>query len=142
MKRSLNRLLLLGIAVAPACTNPTIDPNATLTAAGSVVDETGAPLASAEVRLVKYWSTLNALRPSVETLFSEDPSGDSVLGVDLVSSVQTNGEGEFEFVFKGRDIQKPGGFTDDLGNVEVADAVLVVRDPLDESKLSGVFTYN
>src|SRR5687768_13981849 len=111
MKRSLQSLLLVGVAgaLASACTNPTVDPNATFTAKGVVVDQTGAPLANAEVRLVKYWSDFNVFQPSVETLFEENPDGDDILGVGVVDKTTTNAEGEYEFEFIGRDIQKPGG---------------------------------
>jgi hypothetical protein len=145
MKRSLNRLLLIGLAglLSPACTNPTVDPAATFTAEGTVVDETGAPLTNTEVRLIKYWSDFNIFQPSVDTLFAENPNGDSAigLGVELVAKATTNSEGEYEFTFTGEDISKPGGVMTGTGLVEVADVVVVVRDPLDTSKKSGVYTY-
>jgi hypothetical protein len=145
MKRSLKHVLLLCIAgvLAPACTNPTVDPNATFTAKGVVVDETGAPLANAEVRLIKYWSDFNIFQPSVETLFAENPNGDSAIGlnVELVDKVNTNSEGEYEFEFLGSDIENPDGVMTMTGEVEVADVVVVVRDPFDTSRKSGVYTY-
>jgi hypothetical protein len=144
MKRSLQSLLLVGVAgaLASACTNPTVDPNATFTAKGVVVDETGAPLVNAEVRLIKYWSDFNAFQPSVETLFADNPnSDDGVLGVEVVDKGTTNSEGEYEFEFIGEDIEKPGGVMTTTGLVEVADVVVVVRDPSDVSGKSGVYTY-
>jgi hypothetical protein len=145
MKRSLKSLLLLGAvgAVASACTNPTVDPSATFTAKGVVVDQTGAPLANTEVRLIKYWSDFNTFQPSVETLFDDNPDGDDgVLGVKVVDKVNTNSEGEYEFTFTGEDISKPGGVMTGTGLVEVADVVAVARDPSDVSGKSGVYTYN
>ncbi len=146
MMRSLKGLLLLGAVgvLAPACTNPTVDPNATFTAKGVVVDETGAPLVDAEVRLIKYWSDLNVFQPNVETLFADNPNGDSAvgLGVAVVDTARTNSEGEYSFEFLGDDIRKPGGVTTATGEVEVADVVVVVRDPLDTTRQSGVYTYH
>ena len=54
----------------------------------------------------------------------------------------TNAEGEYSFDVKGRDIEKPGGIIDATGKVEVADVVIVVRDPKDDSNRAGVFTYS
>lgn len=146
MIRKRQGLLLLGATalMASACTNPTVDPNATFTAEGVVVDQTGAPLVNAEVRLIKYWSNLNVFQPSAETVFADDPQGnqDLGLGVEVVRTVNTNDAGEYEFEFTGNDISKPGGFMNSLGEVEVADVVVVVRDPSDDMRQSGVYTYS
>jgi hypothetical protein len=131
--------------VASACTNPTVDPSSTFTAKGVVVDRTGAPLKDAEVRLIKYSSDFNIFQPSVETLFSEDPSNHpnrDILDVSVVATGRTNAEGEYTFDVLGEDIAKPGGVMTSLGMVEVADVVVVARDPMDASDKSGVYTYN
>lgn len=129
--------------LATACGNPAVDPDATFTAKGEVVDAAGQPLANAEVRLVKYWSAANLLAPVTEDLFAETPRGepDLGLGVAVVQSVRTDASGKYEMTFQGRDIASPNGYTTAEGLVEVATAVVVVRDPADDSKQSGVYTY-
>lgn len=135
-------LAILAGVISPAC-NPTVDPEATFTAKGDVVDESGQPLAGAEVRLIKYSSDLNLFAPSVETLFAENPSSDPDIGlhVDVVQVVRTDMSGHFEMVFLGKDIQAENGIMTSDGRVEVATTVVVVRDPRDTMKQAGVYSY-
>src|SRR5687768_120509 len=136
--------LMLGlVGLAAAACNPTVDPAATFSAEGEVVGVNGQALANAEVRLIKYSSDLGIFAPSAETLFAENPNGDSDIGlnVSVVKTTQTDMNGTFEMSFTGSDIAKPGGITTSDGRVEVSTVVLVVRDPSDPDKRSGVYTY-
>ncbi len=140
---SKNRLILLAALLSgAACTNPTINPEADFSALGKVVDGDGNPLANAEVRLIKYWSTSNLLQPSPDQLFEDTPTrrAGSALEIELVQTAMTNMNGEFEMDFKGEAIAQPGGFMSSSGLVEVADAVIVVRDPSDSSGKTGAYT--
>lgn len=136
-------ILLALVGLATAC-NPTVDPAATFTAHGRVVNAAGQGVANAEVRLIRYSSDLNVLEPSTETLFADAPRGDTDLGLDVavVQTVRTNATGNFSMSFKGADIAKPGGAMTGTGLVEVASTVLVVRDPdpSNSEKRAGVFT--
>jgi hypothetical protein len=128
-------------ALATACGNPAVDPDATFTAKGALLGVDGQPLANAEVRLVKYWSTGQLLQPSAEDLFQDTPPTDDVLGVAVVKTARTDASGAYEVTFKGSEIAAPGGYTTAEGLVEVATTVVVARDPADDTKASGVFTY-
>jgi hypothetical protein len=135
-------LILATVAtLAAACGNPAVDPDATFTAKGKLVDTQGRPLAGAEVRLVKYWSAGQLLQPAAEDVFAERPRSDDALGVEVVGTVRTGADGAFEFTARGSQLAAPGGYTTTEGLVEVATTVVVARDPADDARASGVYSY-
>ncbi|MCK6548073.1 hypothetical protein L6R52_19635 [Myxococcota bacterium] len=136
-------LLALVVAGLGAACNPTVDPDATFTTSGEVVDADGQALANAEVRLIKYSSDLNLFAPTVETLFADTPSDDDEIGlkVMVVRTVRTDMSGRFEMSFTGSEIAAENGITTGDGRVEVATTVVVVRDPSDTKGNAGVYTY-
>src|SRR5688572_4921121 len=100
----------LGIAaLATACGNPAVDPNASFEAQGTVVDAMGKPLANAEVRLIKYSSGTNLFAPSTENLFADTPQNDPDvdLSVEIVDTIMTDASGTFKMTFLGQDIAAP-----------------------------------
>lgn len=148
MKRTLQRsLMLLSIAgAAYACDNPAVDPNASFEATGEVLDSSGAALAGAEVRLIKYSSATNLFAPSTENLFRDTPENDDELdlSVKVVKVATTGMDGKFNMQFFGEDIAAEDGYTSANGLVEVATTVIVVRDPspMNNEKRAGVYTYS
>lgn len=134
--------LLVSLALA-ACTNPTIDPDARVRIVGDAVDELGQALPNAEVLLVKYWSDTNGRAPLPERLLdgAVSAASDGDLRVELVRRERTDRRGRFDFDLYGEDVAQPGGYVDENGRYEVADTVLVIRDPYDTLGRSGVLSY-
>ncbi len=142
MRSALNAALLFTAGMSlVACTNPTVDPNAEFTAKGRVMDQMGNPLAGVEVRLIKYSDPLNIFQPGVENIFSDSPSTNTALdlNVQVIATFETGMDGTYSTTLTGEQIAKPGGFMTGTGLVEVASVIAVVRDPND--KEAGVFTY-
>lgn len=144
--RSLPRttLAVLSLWILWGCENPsTIDPDLVLTATGEAQDIFGQPLVGAEVRVIKYWSDANSRAPTPEEVFADDLSTieEDGLGAALVSQTFVEPDGLFFMEFTGADVARPEGFMDSRGRREVADTVLLVRDPDDPIGRTGVFTY-
>lgn len=139
----MRRLAPAAVALAAACTNPTIDPDAPISVVGTALDEVGDPLVDAEVQLVKYWSESNERQPLPERLLDGRPgsASDGDLRVELVRRGYTDRRGDFYFELYGEDVAQPGGYVDGRGRQEVADTVIVVRDPFDPYGRSGVLSY-
>lgn len=142
LRRPLLPLLTL-VGLSAACGNPAIDPNQTYTATGQVLDASGQPIQGAEVELLKYWSNSRRLEPSIERLFSEDPTRNppASLGIEVVETVRTDMDGRYTISVLGERLAQPGGYRTGEGLVEVATSVVVVKDPNDASGRTGVATY-
>ncbi len=137
-------LLITSMAgLATACGNPAIDPNATYAAVGTALSADGTPMADVEVRMLKYWSDSRLLEPTTEQIFADAPRGDDAVGfnIELVTTTRTGMDGSFRFEVLGDDISLPGGYSTADGLVEGAKVVLVIRDPNDSLKRSGIYTY-
>lgn len=136
-------LAIAASAMLAACSNPTVDPAAVFTVEGSVQDAQGQPLANAEVRLVKYYDDLNIFRPSAEILFSQarEFHADD-FGVEEVKRTTTGADGRYTLEVTGAEVAKPGGQMTSMGFVEVANTLVVVRDPSDSRGEAGVYTYS
>lgn len=141
--RSSGLLMLSFAGLATACGNPAIDPNANYAAFGTALDASGAPMAGVEVRLLKYWSDSRLLEPTTEQIFADTPRGDDAVGfnIELVQTTQTGMDGTFRFEVIGEDIALPGGYSTADGLVEGAKVVVVIRDPNDSLRRSGIYTY-
>lgn len=137
-------LLMLSVAgLATACGNPAIDPNARYEVEGQALGADGEPLEDVEVRLLKYWSDSRLLEPTTEQIFADTPRGDDGVGfnIELVDTVRTDDDGDFEFEIYGEQIALPGGYSTADGLVEGAKVIVVVRDPNDPDRRSGVYSY-
>lgn len=141
----LNRALgggTLLILLASACSNPTVDPAAVFAVEGKVTDADGQPLQGAEVRLIKYYSDLNVFHPSAEILFSDAKDyKDDVITIQEVHKATTDADGRYEIEATGAELANPDGVMTAMGFVEVANTIVVVRDPSDTRGEAGVYTY-
>jgi hypothetical protein len=137
-------------ALAAACGNPTIDPSSTFTVNGQALNADGAPLANAEVRVVRFYDRLKLLQPTVDDLFECQTAdcaaarGYAELGLELgvVGRLRTAADGRFELKLTGAQIQAAGGITDAQGKVEGSNLVVVVVDPVDPKARAGVFSFD
>ncbi|MBI2372573.1 MAG: hypothetical protein HYV07_01110 [Deltaproteobacteria bacterium] len=126
-----------------ACTNPTVDPASTFKVEGKALKADGTPLIGAEVKLVRYFDPAKLYEPSVEDLFT--CVGDcSYLDIDfeieVVMSATADANGSFSMEFLGADVAADNGITDAQGLVESSKLIVVVKDPNDPEKRTGVYT--
>ena len=141
-------VLLLGWGVLTACDqNPTVDPNAQLTAKGQALRADGTPLANVDVKMIRFFdeNRIAALKiePSVDDLFECEAArscnvNELNLQVAHVMTGQTDASGNFELEFSGADIAVDGGVKDAMGNVEGSNLVIVIKDPDDANGRAGV----
>lgn len=135
---------LLGLAaLATACGNPAVDPGQVFPIQGAVLDATGQPIQGATVQVIKYWSDSRLLAPSIEQIFSADPTANVIdtLNVAEVTTTMTGMDGSFKVEVTGEDVAQPGGYTTAEGLVEVASVLVLIKDPNDVSGRAGVVTY-
>ncbi len=135
---------LLGLAaLATACGNPAVDPGQVFPIQGAVLDATGQPIQGATVQVIKYWSDSRLLAPSIEHLFSSDPTASLIdtLNIAEVTTTMTGMDGSFKVEVTGEEVAQPGGYTTAEGLVEVASVLVLVKDPNDASGRAGVVTY-
>lgn len=144
IRNPISLCLLAGFAaLGTACGNPAVDPGQVFPIRGSVLDASGQPIQGAEVQVIKYWSDSRLLEPSIERLFSGDPTANppASLGIAEVKVGTTDASGAFDIEVTGQEVAQPGGYTTAEGLVEVASVVVVVKDPNDASGRAGIATY-
>lgn len=144
LNKSLSLLSVAALAtLATACGNPAVDPGQVFPIQGTVVDAMGQPIQNANIQVIKYWSDSRLLEPSVERLFSADPTANppATLGIASVKSAVTGADGSFAIEVTGQEVAQPGGYTTAEGLVEVASVVVLVKDPNDASGRTGIATY-
>jgi len=139
---SLAMLATVG-TLATACGNPAVDPGQVFPISGTVLDAAGQPIQNANIQVIKYWSDSRLLEPSIERLFSADPTANppATLGIASVKNGVTGADGTFTIEVTGEEVAQPGGYTTAEGLVEVASVVVLVKDPNDASGRTGVATY-
>lgn len=139
---SLAMLATVG-TLATACGNPAVDPGQVFPISGTVLDAAGQPIQNANIQVIKYWSDSRLLEPSIERLFSADPTANppATLGIASVKNGVTGADGTFNIEVTGEEVAQPGGYTTAEGLVEVASVVVLVKDPNDASGRTGVATY-
>jgi hypothetical protein len=148
MKRTIRAvtLVIATAALATACTNPTVDPSSTFSVNGTALSAEGQPLASADVKLVRFFDPDKLLEPTLDDLFAcnGDDCDLSDLGLEIgvVKTAKTDAQGKFSFEVKGADIAARSGVTDEQGKVEVSNLVVVVFDPSDATKKAGVASFD
>ncbi|MEM6532288.1 MAG: hypothetical protein AAF654_06670 [Myxococcota bacterium] len=129
-----------------ACSNDTIDEAATFTVRGDVEDTSAEPLASADIRLIRFFHPLKLFEPSFEDFLTCDAADCGYPGIDLeierVRSGFSGADGAFEFEVLGADIAADQGVTDAQGLVEGSNLVVVAFDPSDATGRSGTITYD
>ncbi len=146
MKNNILSLAMLATVgtLATACGNPAVDPGQVFPISGTVLDASGQPIQNANIEVIKYWSDSRLLEPSIERLFSADPTANppATLGIASVKTGVTGADGTFTIEVTGEEVAQPGGYTTAEGLVEVASVVVLVKDPNDASGRTGVATYS
>lgn len=139
--------LILGVALlGAACSNPTVDPSSTFTVKGVAMTASMQAIPNADVRLFRYYDQLHLLQPSTEDLFrcatGDCSQNDVGLEFAVVKTAKTGMDGSFSIQVLGSEIAAKNGRTDEQGKVEVSNLVVLVLDPADTQKRTGVYSFS